>query len=94
MVQEEKIWQPTQHVHGNKQLKRTTITENKWKASEASVSGHQNTPPLREDLIPRSRMAPGRNLRVRGKTKLLLGQMSDTTNLERLNKLKEGIQGR
>ena len=34
--------------------------------------GHYNTPPLREDLVPRSRMAPEKNGRGRGKTKLLL----------------------
>ena len=34
--------------------------------------GHYNTPPLREDLVPRSMMAPERNGRGKGKTKLLL----------------------
>ena len=29
-----------------------------WKASGAPVLGRYNTPPLREDLVPRSRMAP------------------------------------
>ena len=31
-----------------------------WKATEAPVLGRYNTPPLREDLVPRSRMAPER----------------------------------
>ena len=30
-------------------------TANNWKSSAASVSGRYNTPPLREDLVPRSR---------------------------------------
>ena len=53
--------------------------------------GRYNTPPLREDLVPRSRMAPERNGRGRGrgKTKLLLSRMSETTNLERLRIMKE-----
>ena len=33
-------------------------TRKPWKASEAPVLGRYNTPPLREDLVPRSRMAP------------------------------------
>ena len=33
-------------------------TENNWKTPGAIVSGRYNTPPLREDLVPRSRMAP------------------------------------
>ena len=47
-------------------------TRNSWKSSEASVLGRYNTPPLREDLVPRSRMAPEGNGRGKGKTKLLL----------------------
>ncbi|XBI71711.1 hypothetical protein VPH35_065859 [Triticum aestivum] len=47
------------------QMKHTMITKI-WKSSEASVSGRYNTPPLQEDLVPRSRMAPGRNGRGRG----------------------------
>ena len=58
--------------------------------------GRYNTPPLREDLVPRSRMAPEeqRKGKRRGKTKLLLRPMSETTNHERLNKLKETKQWR
>ena len=40
----------TKETHGE--------TRNSWKASEAPVLGRHNTPPLREDLVPRSRMAP------------------------------------
>ena len=59
----------------SKQNKHTEATKI-WKSSEASVSGRYNTPPLQEDLIPRSRMAPERN--ERGKTNLLLWQTSET----------------
>ena len=51
------------------QKKHTVITKI-WKSSEASVSGRYNTPPLREDLVPRSRMTLERNGRGRGKTKV------------------------
>ena len=34
--------------------------QNKWKATRASVSRRYNTPPLQEDLVPRSRVAPER----------------------------------
>ena len=33
-------------------------TANGWTAPGTSVTGRYNTPPLREDLVPRSRMAP------------------------------------
>ena len=35
-------------------------TQKPWKASEAPVLGRHNTPPLREDLVPTSRMALGK----------------------------------
>ena len=47
-------------------------TRKPWKASKAPVLGRYNTPPLREDLVPRSRMAP------ESRTKLLLWQTSET----------------
>ena len=49
-------------------------TANNWKTPGASVSGRYNTPPLREDLDPRSRMAPEKTEEEgeKGKTKLLL----------------------
>ena len=58
--------------------------------------GRYNTPPLREDLVPRSRMAPEgkRKGKRSGKTKLLLWPMSETMNLERLSNLKERVQQR
>ena len=54
-------------------------TANNWKTPGTSVSGHYNTPPLREDLVPRSRMAPERKWKRkrRGKTKPLLRQTSE-----------------
>jgi len=54
-------------------VKDNATTTNNWKTPGASVSGRHNTPPLQEDLVPRSRMAPEKNRRGRGsKTKLLL----------------------
>ena len=58
--------------------------------------GCYNTPPLREDLVPRSRMAPERNGRGREEVKLscFFDQRVKPKNLERLNKLKERVQQR
>ena len=55
-------------------------TTNNWRTAGTSVSGRYNTPSLREDLVPRSRMAPEgqRKRKRRGKTKLLLWQTSET----------------
>ena len=66
-------------------------TRNIWKSSRASVSGHYNTPALREDLVSRSRMAPKgkRKRKRRGKTKLLLWQRSETkepSNVEHIER--------
>ena len=49
-------------------------TANNWTTTGTTVSGRYNTPPLREDLVPRSRMAPEgkRKGKRSGKTKLLL----------------------
>ena len=73
------------------QMKHTVIMKI-WKSSEASVLGRHNTPPLQEDLVPRSRMAPERNGRERGKTKLLLQQKSETKEPWEVEKLKERTQ--
>ena len=73
----------------NTQTNDMATTAKNWRTPGASNSGRHNPPPLQEDLVPRSRMAPERNGRGRSKTKLLLGQTSETTNLERLNRLKE-----
>ena len=44
----------------NEQNKSHDETQSSWKSSGVSVSGRDNTPPLQEDLVPRSRMAPER----------------------------------
>ena len=61
------------------------------KASGASVSGRYNTPPLQEDLVPRSRMAPEKNGRGREKVKLscFFDKRVKPKNLERLQSLKK-----
>ena len=68
----------TKETHGE--------TPKPWKASEASVSGRYNTPPLQEDLVPRSRMAPERNGRGREEVKLscFFDKRVKPKNLERL----------
>ena len=62
-----------------------------WKASEALVLGRHNTPPLREDLVPRSRMAPEGNERGREEVKLscFFDERVKPMNLERLKTLKK-----
>ena len=40
------------------QAKDKATTANNWRTPGTSVSGRHNTPPLREDLVLRSRMAP------------------------------------
>ena len=47
----------------NTQENDMAIKANDWPTTGTSVSGRYNTPPLQEDLVPRSRMAP------EGKTK-------------------------
>ena len=78
-----KTWWCNAHddmIRCNTQAKYMTTTANNWRTPGTSVSGHYNTPQLREDLVPRSRMAPeGKWKRKRrGKTKLLLWQTSET----------------
>ena len=53
--------------------------------------GCYNTPPLREDLVPRSRMAPERNGRGREEVKLscFFDKRVKPMNLEMLSKMKE-----
>ena len=60
-------------------MKHMVITKI-WKSSEASVSGRHNTPPPTRDLVPRSKDGTGgkQKRKRRGKTKLLLGQTSET----------------
>ena len=76
------------------QKKHTVITRI-WKSYEPSVSRRYNTPPLQEDLVPRSRMAPEGNERGREEVKLsfFFDKRVKPMNLERLNNLKEEYNG-
>ena len=60
----------------NTQANDKATTANNWKTPGATVSGRYNTPPLQEDLFPRSRMAPERNGREREEVK----QIASLTN--------------
>ena len=92
-----KIWHDGMMIWCNAKInntstKNTRATQNIWnllESSGTSVSGRYNTPPLREDLVPRSRMAPERSGRGRGKTKLLLWQMSETKEPWEVAKLEK-----
>ena len=57
--------------------------------------GRYNTPPLREDLVPRSRMAPERNGRGREEVKLscFFDKRVKPKNLERLKNRKKKHNG-
>ena len=74
----------------NTQAKDKATTTNNWKTPGASVSGRHNTPPLQEDLVPRSRMAPEKNGRGRVEVKLSCSfdKRVKPENLERLNRSK------
>ena len=59
-----KTWWYNAHdemMKNNTQAKDKATTTNNWKTPGATVSGRYNTPPLQEDLVPRSRMAPERS---------------------------------
>ena len=45
-------------ARSNMQENDMATTVNNWKTPGASDSGRYNTPPLQEDLVPRSKMAP------------------------------------
>ena len=83
-------------MKSNTQENDMATTANNWQTPGASVSGRHNTPPLQEDLVPRSRMAPeGKHKRKRGGiTNCFFDKRVKPKNLEMLNKLKEGIQRR
>ena len=78
--------QQTNKTHGNNEKHGRRLERRSWGVTTLlhlqEISPH--------DL----RMALERSKRGRGKTKLLLWQTSETTNLERLNERKERIQGR
>ena len=69
---------------------------NNWKTPGTSVTGRHNTPALREDLVPRSRMAPEgkRKRKRRGKTNCSFDKGMKPKNLEKVKPLKERIQQR
>ena len=54
----------------NTQANDKATTANNWKTPGGTVLERYNTPPLQEDLVPRSRMAPERNGRGREEVKL------------------------
>ena len=80
----------------NTQANDKTTTTNNWTTPGTSVSGRYNTPPLREDLIPRSRMAPEGKGRGREEVKLscFFDKRVIPKNLEKVKPLKERIQWR
>ena len=76
------------------QTKDMATTAKNWKTPGGTVSGRHNTPPLQEDLVPRSRTAPEENGRGREEVKLscFFEKRVKPKNLAKLNKLKEIIQ--
>ena len=80
----------------NTQANDMAMTANNWQTPGTIDSGRYNTPPLQEDLVPRSRMAPEGNRRGREEVKLscFFDKRVKAKNLARLNKLKERIQQR
>ena len=68
----------------NTQEKYMATTTNNWKTPGASDSGRHNTPPLQEDLIPRSRTERTPDIRNGGDPRAprwLLGRNGVTTSL-------------
>ena len=68
-----------------------TTTANNCTTPGTSVSGRYNTPPLREDLVPRSRMAPEGNRREREEVKLscFFDERVKPKNLEKVKPFRE-----
>src|SRR3954470_11733908 len=75
----------------NTQAHDMATTTNNWRTPGTSDPGRYNTPPLREDLVPRSRMAPEENGRVRKEVKLscFFDKGVKPKNLAWLNKMRE-----
>ena len=69
---------------------KATTTKHR-KTPGATVSGRHNTPPLREDLVPKSRMALEGKGRGREEVKLscLFDKRVKPKNVARLKKFKE-----
>ena len=64
------IWWHDDMIRCNTQENDKATTSNNWRTPGTSVSGRHNTPPLQEDLVLRSRMAPEGKRRGRGEVKL------------------------
>ena len=66
-------------------------TRKPWKATEAPVLGRYNTPPLREDLVPRSGMAPEGKVKRkrRGKPSCFFDKRVKPKNLEKVTQIQE-----
>ena len=76
----------------NMQANDLATAVNNWKTPGTSVSGHYNTPPLREDLVPRSRMAPeGQTKEKREEVKLscFFDERVKPKNLEKAKPFRE-----
>ena len=80
-------------IRCNTQANDRATTTNNWRAPGTSVSGRHNTPPLREDLVPRSRMAPRENRGGRGREEVKLSCSFDKRvkpkNLEKVKPYRE-----
>ena len=66
-------------------------TANNWTTPGTSVSGRYNTPPLREDLVPSSRMAPEEQTeQTRGEVKLscFIDKRVKPKNLEKVEQIE------
>ena len=79
----------------NTQAKDMATMANNWETPGASVSGRHNTPPLREDIVPRSRMAPEgqRKRKRRVKLSCFFDKRVKPMNLERLNNFEKKYNG-
>ena len=75
----------------NTQTNDMATTANNWRTPSTSVLGRYNTPPLREDLVPRSRMAPEgqRKRKRRGKLSCFFDKRVRPKNLEKVKPYRE-----
>ena len=67
----------TWYAMHNTQAHDKATTANNWRTPGTTVSGRHNTPPLREDLVPRSIMAPEGKGRGRGREEVKLSCFVD-----------------
>ena len=74
----------------NTQAKDMATAANNWKTPGTSVTGRYNTPPLREDLVPRSRMAlEGRREREEVKLSCFFDKRVGPKNLATVKPFRE-----